>query len=163
MVMGPRSVYRVTTSLDWIVHAKDFLARNGKPPILVERVEQPPAFISAGRWVVKCLFPCSGGMMASPEWNLAICYECGSLFRPIFPENWKEIESVISQRPTADVMNYFPDPVIAFEYGVAKLDESGSGLRGETIDDLIRENEEHKEVSIQNRMAAFEHKLRYGA
>lgn len=55
-------------------------------------------FVSAGRWVVMC--SCHNGPSASPEWDLACCFECGAIYRAMaWPVDRLEIEAVLMAMP----------------------------------------------------------------
>lgn len=87
---------------------------------LRRRRERPEAFVSDGRWVIDC--ECGNGPSASPEWGLAICFECGSEYEPTFPREREQIETALVERPMRRTRNWRP---------------------GETAPSLVRENAEH--------------------
>lgn len=81
----------------------------------------PAARISGGRWIVDC--PCGNANSASHEWMLALCYECGAIYRSIvFPENREAIEQALLLRPEWRNRHWAPP---------------------ETLDDLLAENAAH--------------------
>lgn len=82
------------------------------------------AYIEHGRWVAKCL-GCSEVMLTKPEWGIACCAECGGVHhRVMFPDDFEKIEQILLQRPVRKTQNW---------------------LVTETVDDLLRENESHRE------------------
>lgn len=132
----PEQAHGVRTEEEYRQRAMEFLARHGRLPVLKERDgDQPPAYVSEGRWVCDC--DCGNGPSASPEWGIAICFECGSIWRPIIPADHAEGEEALLQRPLPRYRHWFPDDVIARQRG---------RTRAETVNDLRRENREHLEV-----------------
>ncbi len=99
--------YPVQSEADYRAFALDLLRKQGKPQLLVERPETPLAFVSDGRWVVDCL--CGNGPSASPEWGVAICCECGALYRPTFPADAATAETTLLARPWPQQRHYQPD------------------------------------------------------
>src|SRR2546428_383427 len=98
-----------------------FVPQNVDPDDVVE------AQIRQGRWVALCLW-CANAQYASPHDDRFYCVNCrnhGKLTwaRVIFPENWREIEEVLSERE---------DPYTA------------DWLPGEMADQLREENESHR-------------------
>ena len=57
-----------------------------------------PPIVSGGRWLVLC--DCANGCSASPEWDLACCFECGAIYRRLaWPENREAIEAALLAVP----------------------------------------------------------------
>jgi len=84
-------------------------------------VGQVNARISGGRWIVDC--PCANCPSASPEWNLAACFECGAVYEDVvFPADRERVEAMLVARPQPQNRHWFPH---------------------ETLDDLARENVAH--------------------
>lgn len=55
------------------------------------------AWIGGGKWLVTCV--CDNAPSASPEWDLALCYECGAKYHGIvFPSNAADIEKALCVR-----------------------------------------------------------------
>lgn len=101
-------------------------------PKLIERTERPAAYVSDGRWVMDCL-ACGNGPSAHPEWGIAVCCECGAVYKPTFPKDWSSAERVLLARDLPAQRHFFPDVTVATSKGLAKA---------ETVGDLIRENAE---------------------
>jgi len=118
---GPQQAHGVRSEAEYRRTAKAFLLRHGVKPMLVERDDRPTAYISDGRWVIDC--DCGNGPSGSPDWGIAICYECGSVYRPLFPVDLTDVEMVLLARPRASNRHYHPDR--------------------ESIADLRRENRAH--------------------
>ena len=58
------------------------------------------AEINAGRWVVRC--DCGNAPSASPEWQLALCWDCAAIYEGVlFPEvnERMKIEAALLARP----------------------------------------------------------------
>lgn len=159
IIRRPPSVHPgVNSEEEYKQFARIQLARSGRAgQELIESQEWPMAFISDDRWVVECV--CGGGCSASPEWDVAICCQCGIIYRPKFPENYLEIEEALSHR-SPNHRHFFPDVLSAFKHNVILLDTDGKTLRGENIEDLLRENELYKEQTIAEKVAAYERRLR---
>lgn len=91
-----------------------------------DEIEPVKAFVNKGRWIVVCPL-CGGGEYA---WEEGYCYCCschnsymGHKYRRlVFPENRAEIEAALIVRPLAN----------------------RNWNLGETIEDLLRENQEHE-------------------
>ncbi len=127
----PREAHGVNSPEEYMQRAKEFLIRHGQRPILREREgPQPVAYVSDGRWVCDC--DCGNGPSVDPEWRLAVCFECGSIWRPVIPARYREAERVLLARPSPANRHWFPDPKIARRVGL---------LKAETIGDLKRDNQ----------------------
>jgi hypothetical protein len=66
---------------------------------------------------------CKTGIATDPEWGVAYCAECGARYGAgmvNFPADATEIDRILCQRPERETQNWEP---------------------GETLDDLIIENE----------------------
>ncbi|MFH1604556.1 MAG: hypothetical protein ABIH03_11685 [Pseudomonadota bacterium] len=109
--------------------AKAFLLKHGVPPILIERGEHPMAYVSDGRWVCDC--DCGNGPSVSPEWEMAICLECGSVYVPTMPADYERAETVLLKRPSPKFRHWFPDARVALRKGIG---------RAETLADLRDQN-----------------------
>ena len=81
-------------------------ARFGLNLAVAVREGRPPALINAGRWLVVC--PCGNAPSADPDWGLAICLECGSEFRPVFPSDVAGIETALLDRTKSPQRNWNP-------------------------------------------------------
>lgn len=103
----PVECLRVLSESDYRLWAKRVLSAHGAVATLTESDEQPPAVVNDGRWVVRCA--CSNACIAHPGgaegWlePIAICAECGTVYRPVFPKNRAAAESALLARP--DVRN----------------------------------------------------------
>lgn len=84
------------------------------------------AFVNEGRWIVQCPW-CGGAQLVSPETFSVLCVECanngiGGMSVPVrWPDEAPAIEAALVQRPAPRHMNWRP---------------------GETVDDLLAENEQ---------------------
>lgn len=125
----PQTQHNVKTPDAYRAAAKEAMARLGVRPRIVKKGERPAAFVSDGRWVVLC--PCGNGCIASREWGLAVCYECGAEYEPVFPDDADDAEAVLLARTGATDRHYFPDAKLARRHGLA---------RAETAADLVEEN-----------------------
>jgi hypothetical protein len=91
---------------------------------------EPPAYaeVNHGRWIAKCPFGCGGAEMVDfdrPSFFCCGCRNTPTFNRPVIvvvPENREAIEAVLLKRPEHPNRNWRP---------------------GETLDDLIAENEAH--------------------
>lgn len=132
----PEQAHGVTTPDEYRAFAlnvyRSLLPRQERVNVaLRQRKERPIARVNHGRWVIDC--DCGNCPSAHPEWELAICPNCGSEYRPKFPKDREAVERVLLARARPDQRHFFPDR------GVAKA----RGLkRRETLRDLIQENAE---------------------
>ena len=100
-INGPEQAHKVSSPQAWEQQAVAFGGASGTFSSLTDRSsEQLEAQISAGRWTVRCAY-CENAPSASPEWQLAICYECGSSYAPTFPadQDRHDIEWLLMERP----------------------------------------------------------------
>lgn len=95
------------TALGYLKRIRDEIA--AKRGIFLPIIEVPAgepllARIHRGQWIADC--ECGGATFVDPEWPFTYCFTCrqnGDHIRPVtFPENWKEIERVILERPVND-------------------------------------------------------------
>lgn len=55
--------------------------------------------IDCGRWIVDCPH-CGNGPSYDPEWQMALCCECGASFEHVVPTHgYEEIEAALLVRP----------------------------------------------------------------
>jgi len=108
------------------------LLKHGLKDMGCDTVKEPlQAWVTNGRWSITC--PCGGGEFAWEE-GWAICHSCYNGYmghkyrRVVFPDNRKEIESLLLMRPLQK-REWHP---------------------GETLEDLQRENEEHADELLQS-------------
>lgn len=125
----PKELHGVESADAYIAKAKAFLVRHGQKPSIREVAERPDAYISDGRWVCRCA--CGNGCAAHPEWEIAVCFECGTLYRPVFPDGRQLAEAVLLARPHSHNRHYFPTDETARIHGIPKR---------ETVLGLAREN-----------------------
>jgi hypothetical protein len=111
VIGGPREAHGVDSPDSYARRAKAFLIKHGLSTGLQDRPQTPSAYVSDGRWVVDC--DCGNAPSASHEWGLAICFECGSVYRPHFPADRGEIEAELLKRPVAN-RHFFGDTWVAF-------------------------------------------------
>lgn len=68
-------------------------------------------FVVGGKWVVLC--PCGDAPMASPEWDVARCFECGAIYAALaWPADRSAIEAALVVRPAA-VRAWLPTETVA--------------------------------------------------
>jgi hypothetical protein len=132
----PVQHHRVDSEAAYVSYAKKFLLRLGVPPQMVrESAERPHAYVSGGSWVVKC--PCGNAPSAhpgdgTPAWPqpVAVCLECGAVYRPVFPADREEAEAALLARPDPATRHYFPHRSQAAWVGEAK-GQTAAYLRSE--------------------------------
>lgn len=83
---------------------------------------EAPVYFNHGRWVVNCPSGDNNAFMIVGKNRNFICEVCGSEFSVRLPHNHMIIEKVLAQRPLPENRNWYP---------------------GETLADLIRENQEN--------------------
>lgn len=125
----PVEMHQVASAEAYIQRAKEFLVAHGGRPIIAESEQRPHAYVSHGVWVCQCV--CGNGCSAHPEWGIAVCFECGALYRPIFPKDRAVGEAALVARPDQRTRNWFPHDEVARRHGLGK---------GETVASLEREN-----------------------
>lgn len=86
--------------------ALEFGRRHGFFNRLSPQQTRPEAFVSQGRWVINCT--CGNGPSASPEWELAVCLECGKVWQPVFPDRRELLETVLLSRERMANRNWEP-------------------------------------------------------
>jgi len=126
---GPRECLGVDSREAWERKAKTIRVRMGLPPRLTEAAEKRAAFVSAGRWVFDC--PCGSAGLASHEWGVGICPDCGTVYGVTFPRNREAVEAALLERPVGN-RHYFPDAEVAERRGLG---------RAERLSDLRQEND----------------------
>jgi hypothetical protein len=125
----PVELHQVASAEAYVQRAKEYLVAHGGLPVLAEATQRPPAYVSHGAWVCQCV--CGNGCSAHPDWGIAVCYECGALYRPVFPRQRAAGEAVLLRRPDHRTRNWFPHDDVARRHGLA---------RGEPVAALEREN-----------------------
>ena len=134
----PRECLKVENEFAYRIKAQQVMLAYGVPPILRERDETPVAYVNEGRWVIDC--DCGNGCIAGPVgWDggnvsVAICFECGSVYRPAFPLTRASIETVLLARPAVHQRNFMADPANAEKHGLS---------RPQRLADLIRLNKDN--------------------
>lgn len=113
--------------LDRIISAKDYggsgkgylrkhqeeLRRKSGVSVNIHGIDNPTGTpvlpeIWQGQWIARCEF-CNGASFIDPDEPVFFCFGCGNRMnggycRPvIIPDNWKEIEAVLLERPVNDV------------------------------------------------------------
>lgn len=146
----PQQAHGVDSEAAYLLHAKRFLLRHGIPPsVMTEATERPPAYVSGGWWVVKC--PCGNAPAAhpggEPGWPrpIAVCLECGAIYRPTFPKDHAEAEAALLERPDPATRHYFPHEDCAAWVGEGK---------GQTVAYLRKENRD-RAADLQRDRARF--------
>lgn len=98
---GVRSLQEYKLAAIMFGDANDLFAQLWEPEI------RPRAYVSHGEW--KCDCPCGNWPIADPDWGVAICFQCGALYRPTFPPNVAEIEAILLKRPSTANQNWLPE------------------------------------------------------
>lgn len=119
-IMGPSQAHRVATADEYRAAALAFCRRHGVTALHDGADPQPVAYINQSRWLCDCT--CGNAPSTHPDLPVACCFECGAVWRPVFPDaaDFAEIHRVLLARP-ALARNYDP--------------------RRETIDHIAWENE----------------------
>lgn len=113
------------------------------------------ARVDDGRWVVDCP-NCNSALMTSSEWSVFVCAECGSpetegrFYGVAYPKDREKIERLLLLRPAGRGRGVIEGTGISIGGPrfftesdlISKTDPEVVLLKGQTIDDLIRENEE---------------------
>lgn len=119
----PQLKFTVHTREDYFLYQQMILNPGGNGETFRwASVGRPQAQVNYGRWLFDC-GGCRAGVLASREWGLGLCCQCGGVYEDVeFPENAEEIEAVLGRRPNLSNQNW---------------------TVGETLKDLERENDEH--------------------
>ena len=89
------------------------------------------AYVNHGRWVADCSVPhCPEAHQVKPGDGF-LCRNCGGEDIPVFPEFRSEIDQLLAMRPVPETRNWWP---------------------GETVSDLIAENQAHGLVGREGRV-----------
>lgn len=116
-ITGPLHAHGVKTAKDYLLkqaaHIRDLQnARPDGPWGAPHPVTAPvDALVSGGRWVVVC--PCGNAPSASPDWQLACCFECGAIYHPTFPVEREALEALLLARPVTRTRNWAPPESVA--------------------------------------------------
>lgn len=120
----PRQAHGAKTPQEYLNRATSYRRSMGKrmgvPTDMHDDMAAIFAYVSSGRWVVNCQTPgCNNGPSADPEWRLAVCYECGTVYRNVVvPTRWKEYEYHLLRCPDPQIRHCFPFAPIALRYGL---------------------------------------------
>lgn len=100
----PVECLKVGSEMEYLLWARQVMAGHGSTPILHDHDgDQPLAVVNDGRWLARCA--CGNGCIAhpggTPEWPnpVAVCAECGTVYRPVFPSKRELAEIVLLARP----------------------------------------------------------------
>jgi hypothetical protein len=101
---------------------RGYAARFGHSEI-TRRQEIPNLEVNSGRWLARCPV-CSNGILADPDWEEAVCFECGNdyVITAPPPQDVNEIERLLLKRPKVGTQNWIP---------------------GETLEELEADNRNH--------------------
>lgn len=125
----------------WKVRAAGFDAAAVPGPEVVAQDAAPAvAYVNEGRWVADCPSEgCHGAMLLLGDRRAGfLCGSCfnaevGHRYRPVqWPEERPDIEAVLAERPVPGTRNWTPAARPGWSRG-----------RGETVADLVAENEAH--------------------
>lgn len=66
------------------------------------------ARVNHGRWLADCPTGDGDAPVIDPEWGIAICLTCGSIFTTsiVLPAEWPAIDAALMQRPLAPNRNW---------------------------------------------------------
>jgi hypothetical protein len=135
----PEQAHGVTSEAAYRAWALAIRKRMGVKSVPLRDVKtKVTAYVSHGRWVVQC--GCGncpsahpGGAPGWPE-PVAVCVECGAVFRPTFAESVEDVEAVLLARPEIRTRDYYPTKEIAQRHGVEARD---------TLAALKKQNTDH--------------------
>lgn len=139
------------TALGYLMKIRDELAaRRGIPlTILTTPTGEPlKARIHQGQWIADC--ECGGATFVDPDWPFTFCFTCrqnGDHVRPVmFPENWREIEKTILERPVNDIAGLTDQERAALARPMIEVEGFGGLAREwashETLEDLHAQQDE---------------------
>lgn len=105
--------HHVNSPAEWEAGAIAFGKASSSFAELTYRANELYAGVNAGRWLTRCVI-CENAPSAHPDWQLAICYECGSRYAPIFPDTATraDIEWLLMERATRN-RNWLPTQTVA--------------------------------------------------
>lgn len=129
VIGGPRECLRVDSRRAYERRVQAIRVGLGLAPTLRLGTEKLHPHVSDGRWVVDC--PCGSAGLASHEWGVGICADCGTIHPVAFPRDRAAVEAVLLARPVVTTRHYFPHADTAARRGLAK---------GETLAGLRKEN-----------------------
>lgn len=118
---GSREAHRVSSVEELRARARELRARRGQVGPLVPRPERPIAFVNLGRWLILC--DCGNAPSADPTWGVAVCFTCGSEYRPAFPADRAAVEVELLARPDRRARNFMPDERIARRHAAVGADD----------------------------------------
>lgn len=125
VIAKPIHQHGVDSEEAYLLYARRFLLRHGLRPSMVREVtERPPAYVSGGCWVVKC--GCGNAPSAhpggEPGWPrpIAVCLDCGAVYRPVFPKDGATAEELLLERPDPGSRHFFPHKDCAAWVGEGK-------------------------------------------
>lgn len=137
-------------SMDYLTTQRDIIHKTRGVFLEINQVPAGKpvlARIERGQWIADC--ECGGATFVDPEWPYTFCFNCrtnGSHLRPVeFPENWKEIELTLLERPVNDMAGLTDNekamlskPLIVVQ-GKGGLDRNWNP--GETVEELHRQHD----------------------
>lgn len=130
VIGGPRECLRVDSREAYLRKAKEIRVALGlRDPELRPGTETLTPHVSDGRWVVDC--PCGSAGLASHEWNIGICVDCGTIHPLRFPRDRAAVEAELLARPHPLQRHFFPATESAERRGLPA---------GETLASIRREN-----------------------
>lgn len=138
---GPRECLQVDSPEAYELWARRVRMGMRAPAALKRATRSQPAHVSDGRWCFDC--PCGSAGLASHEWGVGICVDCGVIHPVTFPDDRAEAEATLLARPNVLHRHYFPHAATARRRGLA---------RGETVEHLEAENVARK-VPVRRRPA----------
>lgn len=130
VIGGPRECLRVDNREAFERRIRTIRVQLGLNPTLRLGTETLTPHVSDGRWVVDC--PCGSAGLASSEWNVGICADCGTIHPLRFPRDREAVEAELLARPSPLQRHFFPGKDCATRRGLPA---------GETLASIRRENE----------------------
>lgn len=94
------------------------------------------AYVNHGRWVANCCREyCNNALELEPRQARFQCRNCGIVAGVVWPPDADEIWAALERRPVPQTRNWFPaDHDLAVRAGCP---------HGQTVADLLAENEQH--------------------
>ncbi len=111
----PVECLKIGSEMEYMIWARQVMHAHGVTPILKDWTgDQPAAYVNDGRWAARCLMDtntCIAHPGGSAEWPnpVAVCAECGTVYRPVFPANRELAEIVLLARPDVRQRHWFGD------------------------------------------------------
>ena len=114
VILGPRHVHPgVNTPADYRRAHVNALEQGRRQypnldwPSPWRSVARTRVIVAGGAWQVPCATSdCVNFPAYDPEWGIACCWECGAVYELAPPEEWREAERVLVNRPARALRNW---------------------------------------------------------